>query len=253
MEKQLFNRQVTTLGLLEELQNDYSSWNRINEELIKRAFNKMDNEYSYEYESCTNGIGLMDAFSNHINTSSGEYKIKHQKDKIDACVHTLQNLVNMLPYIDQDPNLKGPNIETKVHTNKCFIVHGHNEISKLEVARYVENELKKKAIILHEQPNKGKTIMEKFEAHSDTDFAIALWTADDKGKAKADDNLNDRARQNVIFETGFFIGKLGRQNVIVLYESGVEIPSDYSGVIFIKLINNWKDDLRKEVEAIYNE
>ena len=56
---------------------------------------------------------------------------------------------------------------------------------------------------------------------------------------------------NVIFETGFFIGAIGRQNVIVLYEDGVEIPSDYSGVIFIRLADNWKDDLRKEVDAIY--
>lgn len=83
------------------------------------------------------------------------------------------------------------------------------------------------------------------------DFAVALWTADDDGKGKKESNLEDRARQNVIFETGFFIGALGRKNVVVLYENGVEIPSDYSGVIFIRLADNWKDDLRREVDAIY--
>ncbi len=74
---------------------------------------------------------------------------------------------------------------------------------------------------------------------------------DDEGKSKTEADLKNRARQNVIFETGFFIGAIGRQNVIVLYEDGVDIPSDYSGVIFIRLADNWKDELRREVDAIY--
>lgn len=148
-------------------------------------------------------------------------------------------------------------IKTKIPSkttsyNSGFIIHGHNNEKKLEVARFVENDLKRHAIILHEKPNKGRTIMEKFEDFSDVDFAVALWTADDVGNRKINDGLKDRARQNVVFETGFFIGKIGRKNVIVLYEEGVEIPSDYSGVIFLSFNSNWKDDLRKEIDAIYS-
>jgi predicted nucleotide-binding protein len=147
-------------------------------------------------------------------------------------------------------NIKPSFITTRF--NSGFIIHGHDHTRKLEVARFLENDLKYKAIILHEQPNKGRTIIEKFENSSNVDFAIALWTADDVGNTKTNTNLNKRARQNVVFETGFFIGKIGRENVIVLYEQGVEIPSDYSGVIFIPFDNNWKDDLRREITAIYS-
>lgn len=139
----------------------------------------------------------------------------------------------------------------KVFTNKGFIIHGHNDAIKYEVARFIDYDLKKKSIILHETVSKNKTVIEKFETNSDVDFAIALWTADDLGKAKKESDLKDRARQNVIFETGYFIGKLGREKVIILLESGVEKPSDYEGVVYISLSGNWKYELQKEINSIY--
>ena len=86
--------------------------------------------------------------------------------------------------------------------------------------------------ILHEQANEGKRIIEKFEKHSAVGFAIVLLTSDDEGKAKASDNLNIRARQNVILELGFFMGKLGRSRVLPLYIEGVELPSDIQGLMY---------------------
>lgn len=135
--------------------------------------------------------------------------------------------------------------------NTGFIIHGHDDKIKFEVARFIEKELQKDVIILHEMPNKGKTIIEKFESNSDVDFAVALWTADDEGKSKTEEELSGRTRQNVIFETGYFIGKLGREKVIILFEDGVEKPSDYDGVVYISLEGNWKNQLRKEVNGIY--
>ncbi|SMD44802.1 Predicted nucleotide-binding protein containing TIR-like domain-containing protein [Aquiflexum balticum DSM 16537] len=135
--------------------------------------------------------------------------------------------------------------------NKGFVIHGHNEKYKFEVARIIEKKLNKEAIILHEQANKGKTVIEKFESNSEVDFAVALWTADDQGKSSKDKEFQLRARQNVIFETGYFIGKLGRDRVIVLYEDGVEKPSDYDGVIYISLSGNWWYNLILEIESIY--
>ena len=109
-----------------------------------------------------------------------------------------------------------------------------------------------KPIILHEQANKGRTIIEKFEKDArEATFAIVLLTPDDIGYPKGYENkLSPRARQNVIFELGFFIGILGRENVAVLYKEDVEIPSDYSGVIYIKmeLNNSWKYELVKEMK-----
>lgn len=136
--------------------------------------------------------------------------------------------------------------------NKGFIIHGHNNSLKNEVARFIDKELNKEAIILHEQSNKGKTIIEKFEANSDVYFAIAIWSADDFGGANGRKETEIRARQNVIFETGFFAAKLGREKLIILHEDNVTIPSDLQGYVYCPLEGQWKDDLRKEIEAIYS-
>lgn len=136
-------------------------------------------------------------------------------------------------------------------TNKCFLIHGQNEVLKLEVARLIEKELGIEVKILHEQLNRGKTIIEKFEANSIVDFAIALWTYDDEGRKKGEEGLIPRARQNVILETGYFFGQLGRSKVIVLLDPEIEIPSDYSGMVYIPLVGNWKYDLIKEIKGIY--
>ncbi len=148
-------------------------------------------------------------------------------------------------------DLVGGNMNKNQLGNDIFIVHGRNDGLKETCARFIEK-LKLKAIILHEQPNKGRTIIEKFEDYSNVGFAIVLMTADDVGNEKDNSsNLNPRARQNVIFELGYFIGKIGRETVCALYEEGVEIPSDYQGVTFIKIDNNnnWKLEVAKEIKS----
>jgi predicted nucleotide-binding protein len=134
---------------------------------------------------------------------------------------------------------------------KAFVVHGHNDGVKNEVARFLEK-LSVEAIILHERANSGKTLIEKFEHESaDVNFAVVLLTADDEGRAKeSSSEYASRARQNVIFELGYFIGILGRSKVVALREKEVEIPSDYSGVVYIDLTNTetWKLQLAKEIK-----
>jgi predicted nucleotide-binding protein len=136
---------------------------------------------------------------------------------------------------------------------KIFIVHGHDEAMKQTVARVVEK-IDFEAVILHEKENKGRAIIEKFTDYSDVGFAIVLLSSDDVGGVMADPlALKARARQNVIFEMGYFIGKLGRDRVVVLHPSvdEFEMPSDYSGVIYIDYDNkgSWKFDLAKELKA----
>jgi predicted nucleotide-binding protein len=91
-------------------------------------------------------------------------------------------------------------------------------------------------IVLHEKPNKGRTIIEKFDDYSDVGFAIALLSADDVARAAAESEERFRARQNVIFELGFFLGRLGRDRVAAVYRAheNFEMPSDYAGVLFIE-------------------
>lgn len=138
------------------------------------------------------------------------------------------------------------------NTGKVFIVHGHDHGVKETVARFIEK-LGLEAVILHEQPNEGRTIIQKLEDHSEADFAIVLFTPDDIGHvAKNPDEAKPRARQNVVFELGYFTGKIGRKRVALLKTNdGIEIPSDYAGVLYSPLDggDSWKYQLAKEMSA----
>ena len=137
-----------------------------------------------------------------------------------------------------------------INLKDVFVVHGHNETIKLEVVRTLEK-LKLNPIILHEQANEGLTIIEKFEKHSEVGFAVVLLTYDDFGNSKSNEDKKKRARQNVVFELGYFIGKLGRHKVMPLYENEVELPSDMLGVVYepLDLGGNWKFKLVKELKS----
>ena len=135
--------------------------------------------------------------------------------------------------------------------SKVFIVHGHDGEAKQAVARFIEK-LGLEAIILHEQANSGKTIIEKIEANSNVGFGIVLYTPCDLGASQEKkDELKPRARQNVVFEHGYLIGKIGRKNVCALVKSGIETPNDISGVVYIKMDESeaWKYQVAKEMKA----
>ncbi|NRQ42121.1 nucleotide-binding protein [Rheinheimera sp. YQF-2] len=132
--------------------------------------------------------------------------------------------------------------------DKVFLVHGHDEAAVQQVARSLEK-LGLEVIILHEQINEGKTIIEKFEHFSKkTGFAVVLMTPDDVGGVNSQ-NLSHRARQNVVLELGYFVGLFGRDRVFILKKENVEIPSDYMGVVYTSMDVNggWKLSLAKEI------
>lgn len=139
----------------------------------------------------------------------------------------------------------------KSDKTKVFIVHGRDSEVKLEVARFIEK-MGFEPIILHEQANKGMTIIEKIEKYSNVGFGIILYTPCDVGYKKDDENLKMfRARQNVVFEHGYLIAKLGRNNVCALVKENVEIPNDISGIVYIPFDANggWKIPLAKEMKS----
>ena len=133
---------------------------------------------------------------------------------------------------------------------KVFIVHGRDNEAKQEVARFIEK-LGLDAIILHEQVSRSQTIIEKIEEYSNVGFAIILYTPCDEGRLKGIGNLNNRARQNVVFEHGFLMGKIGRNNVCAIVKGDVEYPNDISGVIYENMDNSgaWKLTVAKELKA----
>ena len=132
----------------------------------------------------------------------------------------------------------------KISTNKVFIVHGRDNALKNDIERFL-NEVGLQPIVLHRQPDEGLTIIEKFEKHSDVTFALILLTPDDVGclstqleKAVEVKSFELRARQNVVFEFGYFIGKLGRSRVCCVYKEGVTLPSDLSGLLYKKVLDD---------------
>jgi predicted nucleotide-binding protein len=133
-----------------------------------------------------------------------------------------------------------------------FIVHGRNGERKETVARFVRNLIGVEPIILHEQVSGGSTIIEKLEKYAATaGFAVVLATGDDMGREATAGNDQPRARQNVIFEMGYFFALLGRDRVVMLYDEGVETPSDLDGLVYIGVDRRgaWKIDLTREIEA----
>lgn len=133
--------------------------------------------------------------------------------------------------------------------SKVFIVHGRDDLAKTDVARFIER-LGFEAIILHEQPSSGQTIIEKIEAHTNVGFAVVLYTPCDVG-GFVNEPQRSRTRQNVVFEHGYLIGKLGRQNVSALVKGDVEIPNDISGVVYVPLDQHgaWRLSLAKELRT----
>lgn len=191
---------------------------------------------------------------NFVKTSFRPQLWTSNQDLIKACKNGLiatkmvfQTYLEEL--VSEDTINKVGSVEMSIQTNqRIFIVHGHDGELKEAVARIIEKQ-GIEAIILSEQANTGKTIIEKFEKYSDVGCAICLFTADDSGKQNAAKEFKPRARQNVVFETGYFIGKLGRDRIVILSDEGIEIPSDLSGVVYTNT-DNWRIDLLKDLKAM---
>lgn len=136
-----------------------------------------------------------------------------------------------------------------IDKSKVFIVHGHDDLAKTETARFIE-QMGFESIILHEKASSGATIIEKIEQYSNVGFGVVLYTPCDVGaKDEKSHKLQKRARQNVVFEHGFLIGKLGRKNVCALVKGSMETPNDISGVVYVPMDEHgaWKIALAKEL------
>lgn len=134
-------------------------------------------------------------------------------------------------------------------SRRVFVVHGHDEGARETLARFLDK-IGFEPIILHEQANQGRTVIEKIEAQADVGFAVVLLTPDDEGCVKGGES-EPRARQNVLLELGYFLGRLGRSRVCALKRGQVEIPSDFAGVVWESMdaSGGWKQALGRELEA----
>jgi predicted nucleotide-binding protein len=239
---ELKNIHVGSLDALNTARNEYYKWDSFNTELLKRIFTTEEhsNEYSHRFFA---GFGGRD------EPSIGE-KINDLHKDIDRNNHTLDSIIERLELIPVNKInsllTSGINELSKLdlNTKKVFVVHGHDEIAKTNLEIFLR-EIGLEPVVLHRQADEGLTIIEKFEKHSDVGYAFILLTPDEIAYIKADESKEDserkkesRSRPNVIFEFGYFVGKLGRSRVCCLYKGDVSLPSDVSGMIYKKFTNN---------------
>ena len=244
--KTLQSTQTQSIEQLDELRGEQKKWNAYNIEYLSRCF---DVDSISKSHSKVYGWGAV------IMSAGPQQRVKSFQDGIGSQITSLESILERLELIPEPSSTTPTHPSRPTHntsdSNSVFIVHGHDEAAKTSVARFIEK-LGLKAIVLHEQPNKGQTIIEKFESNAaGVGFAIVLLTPDDIAAQKdTPDKTSLRARQNVIMELGYFCGALGRDKVCVLYKEGVEIPSDYLGVIYTQLDDSegWHLKLAKEMK-----
>jgi predicted nucleotide-binding protein len=216
---------------VEDAINDESKWDLLNVEILRREFS--DDTPLNEYKS----IQLTKYYGDwEDRLVTHEIRVGKRITFLESVVERINK--KLIPEsgerVTQSPS----------GGERVFIIHGHDEASKSQVARLVEK-LGFTAVILAEQTNRGRTIIEKLERHSDVAFAVAILTPDDVvGTQSA------RARQNVILELGHFEGKLGRDRVCILYVPGVDMPSDIKGVAYYELdkAGAWRYSLARELK-----
>ena len=209
-----------------------------------------DSQYSTTIRSFPwkeTGAGIYSAYN-----YQSERERDHQnafRRQMEQAKGIIQSAVDALTERVSEANEEAPQLAGMFDPKKVFIVHGHNESVKLSVARTIES-IGLTPIILAEQPDKGRTVIEKFEKEgNDVGFAVVLLTADDKGRKNRARTMQSRARQNVVFEMGYFMALLGRERVMLLLQEGVEEPSDLKGVVYTALDKDgaWRYKLVKEL------
>lgn len=241
--EQMRARTVATQTDLDQLKRDFWSWGEFNEQLLRQLFT--DTSILDDYRMIAIGFGEPDDPRELLRTILGD---------IESAERRLASIAKQLDIIEEPRNeMAETNPEQRAYSRRVFVVHGRAAAPKLDVARFLEM-LELEPLILHEQPGRGRTIIEKFEDYSDVQFAIVLLTPDDFGSpADAPDDRRPRARQNVIFELGYFIGKLGRMNVVALNagQGDFEILTDYQGVSYVPYDQGgaWKIAIARELKA----
>ncbi|MDR3510529.1 MAG: nucleotide-binding protein [Caulobacteraceae bacterium] len=168
-----------------------------------------------------------------------------RQEAIALLTQAIRGLEEELPQIATDRQRQ----TDQAASRKVFVVHGHDEAAREAVARFL-TVAGFEPIILHEQPNQGRTVIEKVVAHGDVGFAVVLLTPDDSGAAQGQP-LQDRARQNVLLELGYFISRLGRERVCALKKGEMELPSDFGGVVYepFDAAGAWRQSIAKELQA----
>ncbi len=235
---QLLERSIASQAQLDRAQADYWTWSEFNAALLRSLFDSDEVSEEYNTSIVFGFLGPM-PFSKEVTSFRSD--VEHR-------IRRLESIRERLPLHEVSP-ARAMSSETPWSVRAVFVVHGSDDGAKETVARFLQ-QLDLEPTILHEKPSAGRTIIEKFEDYADVGYAVVILTPDDTCSTGADEPRMRRPRQNVVFELGFFIGKLGRQRVCALFKEGTEIPSDYQGVVYVPMDEGgaWRLGLAREMK-----
>lgn len=247
--EELLKVEIKNIQDLEQLKSDYRNWNDYNSEFLKSSFSKIQNEYKYRYDNCDKGLGLMDFFDKNKNHDPISDERNRIQIKLDNIVQLIAK-INLIP-VEVDKSIGDSFVNDDLEKN-IFIIHGHDMKSLLELETILRRDFGLNPFVLKDLPNIGSTtIIEKFEHYAQKcSFAIALFTPDDVMEKDGIQYL--QARPNVIYELGWFCGKLSRKNVTLILKEGTDIFSDFQGIVQIRFKNEIVEkyrDLFQELKA----
>ena len=208
------------------------------------CYNRLANKFNLFFPEAEMFIFREDTTPNlvtHPKTQEILYQLEYA---LDIIIDDLNQKKEYIAHHEEET------IRSSKTDNMVFVVHGHDEGAKQTVARFLE-QCGFVAVILHEQADGGRTIIEKIEQYADVVFAIVLYTPCDIGREKNEKRGTPRARQNVVFEHGYLIAKLGRERVCALVKQGVQTPGDIAGVVYKPMdsAGAWKTEILREMKS----
>lgn len=226
---------------------DFTRWHRNTRVAIQSVFGT-EGEHVKEFTD----IWFSPIVMPSSDTDRREAYVTGLRDALCLLQSMMDEVSRYWPEGNQEEAASTPPVSSSMSGKKVFVVHGRDIDTAQTVARFLER-VALEPVILHEQPNEGRTIIEKFEDHANVGFAVVLLTPDDEGQLREESGdariLNPRARQNVLLELGFFLGKLGRERTCAIKKGDVDIPSDYTGVVLTVMddAGAWKTELAREL------
>lgn len=247
--EELYNKPVHTQAQLKSNKDEYYTWSSYNSEFLKEAFNKENNEYRKSYDDADSfffgTIGLR---------NSPIQDLKNLNDKLKHKISVLKKIRAKTETMKTSVLKSGVFKKHEMETNRLqiFIVPGHDVIATDKTTHFIES-LGFEAIILEERAFSNQTLLEKTDAFPNAKFGIVLYTQslkDEVEKELKNENTKLKAQQNKIFEHGFLMGKLGKNNICALINENIEMPNDISGAVYISMDESdlWCYSLAKELK-----
>lgn len=215
-----------------------TSWFRYNVTLLGKLFPA---EFVKQYTGTARTLIFMPY-------ESLEGRKKQLRGRLDDGIAALQSLVQQAPLLDVPGQPVPAAREEQSNNRRVFIVHGHHRDSLAQVARVI-SEIGLEPVILGERARGAATIIEKLEAEGDVGFVVVLMSPDDVGRLGTEPDLAPRARQNVIFEVGYFIARARRDRVLVFLIDELAWPTDIQGVAYEPFDNGWRLSLARHLKA----